>query len=330
MGLPKGSKNKSGHKASGDRKSQDAKKTNQPKIDWQRVPKKKKQAPHEQGVEQRQAKKQQQAGQEEAALKEQAERLRHVFNHPSNKYGVPGYVDSAKTAHTSCYDETLDVDDTFKFANKVFVNIRRENRVQPYNCSITIMNGQGKVAMSRLKYTKSHDEMRPLLISLREARENTGAPELQRLETDCPTADKSLYETIFPELKKGVVPYTPTSELAALSFGNQDEYRFFNTSVGVNNYVLLKLAEFENMLSNQAACYYGLDGEWNQDSNEKGLALLQLSFQDLPVLVIHLHQLNSFPAQLKNILQMPRMIACSRNIGVDLARLEYHGVKLTQ
>jgi hypothetical protein len=31
MGCPKGSKNKSGHKAGGDQKSQDAKKKNQPK-----------------------------------------------------------------------------------------------------------------------------------------------------------------------------------------------------------------------------------------------------------------------------------------------------------
>jgi hypothetical protein len=228
------------------------------------------------------------------------------------------------------YEETLAVDDTFKYANKIFVNIRRENRVQPYNCSITIMNGQGKVAMSRLKYTKSHDEMRPLLRGLREARENAGAPELKRLETDCPTADKSLYETIFPELKKGVLPYTPASEFAALSFCNNDEYRFFNTSAGVNNYILLKLQDFERMLSNDATCYYGLDGEWNRDSNEKGLALLQLSFRDLPVLVIHLHCLDSFPEQLKNILQLPRMIACGRNIGVDLARLEHYNVKLAQ
>ncbi len=64
------------------------------------------------------------------------------------------------------YDETLAVDDTFKYANKIFVNIRRKNRVQRYNCSITIMNGRGKVAMSRLKYTGSHDEMRPLLRGL--------------------------------------------------------------------------------------------------------------------------------------------------------------------
>ena len=113
MGHPKGSKNKSGHKAGGDQKSKDAKKTNQPKnqpkIDWQRVPqKKKKQALQEQGVEL------QQAGQEEAALKQQAERLRHVFNHPSNKYGVPGYVHSAKTAHTSCDKESESDDKKFR------------------------------------------------------------------------------------------------------------------------------------------------------------------------------------------------------------------------
>jgi hypothetical protein len=98
----------------------------------------------------------------------------------------------------------------------------------------------------------------------------------------------------------------------------------------VNNYILLKLQDFERMLSNDATCYYGLDGEWNRDSNEKGLALLQLSFRDLPVLVIHLHCLDSFPEQLKNILQLPRMIACGRNIGVDLARLEHYNVKLAQ
>ena len=111
MGRPKGSKNKSGHKAGGDQKSQDAKKKNQPnqlKIDWQRVPLKKKQALQQQGVELQQAKEQQQAGQEEAALKKQAEILRHIFNHPSNKYGVPGYVDSAKTVHTSCNESESD------------------------------------------------------------------------------------------------------------------------------------------------------------------------------------------------------------------------------
>jgi hypothetical protein len=133
------------------------------------------------------------------------------------------------------------VDDTFKYANKIFVNIHHENRVQPYNGAITIMNGQGKIAKSRLKYTKSHDEVRPLLRELQEAHANAGAPELKTFETYCPTGDKSVYEYFFPERKKGVIPYAPASEFAALSFCNDDEYRFFNTSIGVNNYILLKL-----------------------------------------------------------------------------------------
>jgi hypothetical protein len=76
------------------------------------------------------------------------------------------------------------------------------------------------VAMSHLKYTKLHDVMRWLLRRLREACKNAGALELKRLETDSPTGDKSLYQSIFPELKKGVIPsvYAPASEFAALSF----------------------------------------------------------------------------------------------------------------
>jgi hypothetical protein len=96
MGRPKGSKNKAGHKAGGDQKPQDAKKKNQPKINWLPQKKKKKQALQEQGVGLDLA-----GQQEEEVMKQQDERLRHVFNHhPSNKYGVPSYVGSAESAHT--------------------------------------------------------------------------------------------------------------------------------------------------------------------------------------------------------------------------------------
>jgi hypothetical protein len=134
MGRPKGSKNQPGHKAGGNQISQKAKKKSQEKqqkdterpsqtdVFWERAHanKKKQEAiqqaqqqqqqhgagvlnPQQQVQQQEAAQQQQEAAQQQqqAAQKKQAERLRHVFNHPSNKYGVPGYVDSIERVHTT-------------------------------------------------------------------------------------------------------------------------------------------------------------------------------------------------------------------------------------
>jgi hypothetical protein len=179
-------------------------------------------------------------------------------------------------------------DDSHKFSNKIFVHTNGRCSVQPFTASFTLMNGRGTLALSRMKFTKSHDEMRPILEGLKKSRENAGAPPLKKYETDNVKADKRLFEEIF---------------------------RFFTTSAAVDNFILAITEELDVLSGNK--CYYGLDTEFTRHSPIT--SVLQVSFHDLPVMVLHLYVMQEFPRRLKDILQSEKFIACGRQIGTDLS-----------
>jgi hypothetical protein len=70
-------------------------------------------------------------------------------------------------------------------------NTSGRSRVQPFGCSQTMMSKQGQVIVSRLKYTKAHNEMTAILEGLKDARENAGSPDLKWLMLDNQDGNKT-------------------------------------------------------------------------------------------------------------------------------------------
>jgi hypothetical protein len=223
------------------------------------------------------------------------------------------------------YDEGAVGDDTHKYSSKVFVNTTAKSRAKPFSASYTLHNKSRIIAFSRLKYTKSHDEMKPILQEWKAARQNGGAPELKKFETDNVASDERMWLSVFPELSRGVVPYDPNPNVPSLMLSEED-YRFFTTADAVDNFVLASLDILDSLEGHQ--CYYGLDLEWNRNSPRT--SLLQVSFEGLPALVLHLYKMTVFPKELKAILQMNKFIACGRSIAGDLNRLSELGVKVAR
>ena len=220
-------------------------------------------------------------------------------------------------------DEGAAGDDTHKYANKIFVNTAGKTRCQPFGASATVLNRNGKIAISRLKYTKSHQEMRPILESWADVRRNSGAQRLAKYSTDNVEGDQSLWSSIFPELLEGVVPYNPNPNLPCMTI-DEDGYRFFTTAQAADNYLLSILDDIKALPD---PCYVGLDVENNRNSDIT--SLLQLSFPGLPVIVLHLYKMGDFPTQWKRLLQTEtKLHACGRNIGYDLSRLEEIGITI--
>jgi hypothetical protein len=167
--------------------------------------------------------------------------------------------------------------------------------------------------------------MKPILQEWKAARQNSGAPKLKKFETDSVASDERMWLSLFPELRDGVVPYNPNPNVPSLMLSEED-YRFFTTTDAVDNFVLASLDILDSLEGNQ--CYYGLDLEWNHNSPRT--SLLQVSFEGLPALVIHLHKMSVFPKELKAILQMEKFVACGRSIAGDLNRLSELGVKVAR
>jgi 3'-5' exonuclease len=223
------------------------------------------------------------------------------------------------------YDEGAAGDDTHKYSSKIFVNTTARSRAQPFSASYTLLNKSQTIACSRLKYTKSHDEMKPILQEWKAARQNAGAPKLKKFETDNVASDECMWLSLFPELRDGVVPYDPNPNVPSLMLSDED-YRFFTTTDAVDNFVLASLDILDSLEGQH--CYYGLDLEWNRNSPRT--SLLQVSFEGLPALVIHLHKMSVFPKELRAILQMEKFVACGRSIAGDINRLSELGVKVAR
>jgi hypothetical protein len=165
--------------------------------------------------------------------------------------------------------------------------------------------------------------MKPILQEWKAACQNGGAPELKKFETDNVASDEWMWLSVFPEFSCGVVPYNPNPNVPSLMISEED-YHFFTTADAADNFVLASPDILDSLEGHQ--CYYGLDLEWNQNSLR--MSLLQVSFEGLPALVIHLYRMTVFPKEVKAILQMNKYIACGKSIASDLNHLSELGVKV--
>ena len=74
-----------------------------------------------------------------------------------------------------------------------------------FSATYTFLSQLGFVISCRPTYTKSNDEIRPILLGLKKNCENSGVGKLKRYETDNINGDGKLWKEIFPELNEGVV-----------------------------------------------------------------------------------------------------------------------------
>ena len=112
----------------------------------------------------------------------------------------------------------------------------------------------------------------------------------------------------------------------------QDDFREIKSSAEANNVGIALLNFLDKKDFRICGCLAGLDSEWNPfDGTSDITHTLALSIEGKPVYVFNLTEMKvtapmDFPEQLKKFLEDIRIMACGRNVGVDLARLSKLGV----
>ena len=226
-----------------------------------------------------------------------------------------------------CSDNGCSTDHTFKFANVISLPGRRG---KVFGASNTITSLSGLICASRMVFTKSHSEIKPVLEQWRKTREEIGIKKLDRLETDNPQADRLLWQSVFPSLKDGVVPWNgkvqSEANLPTASI-KEENYIYIDSFLEAENAAMSRISDVSEI---NEPIIVGVDCEWNAfDGTQNITRLLQLSFPKDRALVVNLSKIKAateFPPKLKALLQLPNVIACGRSIGGDCRQLEILGV----
>lgn len=154
-------------------------------------------------------------------------------------------------------DDCISVDDTFKFAKHVYVSMNAK-KFQMFEASLTVCNGNGTIAVSRLKYGKTQSEILPLLEDFKLSRSSFNAPMLKPLNTDNVNSDAATYRSVFPSLVEGTSCFNNKS-------GNNNNARhislsrnkiaYYTTADGVNRVVNALVNNLQNNRStNEKNC----------------------------------------------------------------------------
>lgn len=232
-------------------------------------------------------------------------------------------------------DEGASSDHTFKYGDSIY-DFQRSGKI--YTASWTMMTLNGKVALSRLVYTKGNDEIRSVCQEHKQVRLTAGVPKLKRFESDG-GGDRALVVECFPELAEGTVPFRakkvdglPCARIADSDIVYLSTYGKVNDWAGaVLNTILKEYASDDEIL-------VGLDTEWNTDETYDLTRTLQIAFDSKlssKVAVIHLSRINAFtsetfPNQLRILLEDSRIIATGVNVAGDVRRLNRLGVCVTR
>ena len=223
-------------------------------------------------------------------------------------------------------------DDSHKFCRGIKLHGRKG---KVFNCSTTVLSNKGLVNKCRIRFTKSHQEIREVFQQLKLVRENDGVPELLRFIGDNPDADRKEMEYLFPSLLKNVVPYRPPvlQDYPGVMM-NLQNIVLLGTKEEANT-VGARLTELLNNLFKDAqpgTVFVGLDMEWNAfDTSASVLQCLIISFPGQKVYALHLTHMGvllpgKFPTEMKKFLEDKRIRICGSNVGVDIKRLDSLGV----
>lgn len=236
-----------------------------------------------------------------------------------------GYMQSSFQLN---HDHGYAGDHTHKYSKQI-ASTNRADKI--FTASYTIVGMLGKVVSSRLTFTKSNDELNPILSGLSGIRGSMGLPSVKRYETDNAAGDGGLWTKHFPELKNNVVPpILPDQSLGYATIKNED-FLYITSSISLSNWCMSIITD----VNHSVITCVGIDCEWNyKDGTHNITRLLQLSFPNQKVAVIHLSKIgilnkDSFPAILKNLLENPSFLYCGRNVSIDCSRIEELGVSLS-
>jgi len=111
--------------------------------------------------------------------------------------------------------------------------------------------------------------------------------------------DKQLWESTFPELLEGIQPFSCNQDLPVANV-DTNKITYLESVEAANNIALAFIEDLKIIIL--WPIYVGHDCEWNWGSNIT--STLQLSYPELPVLVVHLHSMLHCPSQLKTLLAM--------------------------
>jgi hypothetical protein len=238
-----------------------------------------------------------------------------------------------QTSFQTTSDEGIMRDDSHKFTRCVKLEGRKGKVL---NCSTTVLSNRGLINNVRLRFTKSHAEIRQVFEQLRLVRENDGVFELLRFITDNPAADTNEMERLFPSLRKNVVPYRPTVNNFPRASINLEDIVLLGTHEEANTIGagLIELLDERHLNAKAGTVFVGIDMEWNAfDNTDSKSQCLIIAFPGQKIYVMHLtkmdvHDSACLPSDMKLFLEDKRIRCCGSNIGVDLARLASLGVNI--
>ncbi len=242
-----------------------------------------------------------------------------------------------------CSDEHATTDHTFKYANGIKAAHGRPGRL--FGCSYTIGAKSGKVSASRMAYTKSNDEIEPVVVGYKQCRENAGSGPLLRYEGDG-GGDGKLIERLFQqELKQGMSPHVPpTIDGCPTAKLSSEAYMNLDTAASVNTWCRAIITKL-NQNSQLTEVPFGLDLEWNYgDGTDKITRNMSISvpkmllgddgskstvFINLDKLLVYNDAVMKATLQpLCQLLELPKVVPVGVNIAVDIARLEILGIHI--
>ena len=233
------------------------------------------------------------------------------------------YVQQSFQLH---HDHSYAGDHAHKFSKQITSSNRADKL---FTASYTVTSMLGQVVSSRLTFTKSNEELDPVLKGLATICSNMGVSDLKRYETDNAAGDGNLWARHFPELKKNVHQSIQLNDTRYATI-NDDNYIYITNKNATNTWALSVISALDSPSSTCA----GIDCEWNYlDGTADITRTLQLSFPNQKVAVLHLSKMNilipeSFPLSLKHLLELDSLLYCSQNVSIDCNHVEILGVTL--
>jgi len=220
---------------------------------------------------------------------------------------------------------------TYKTAKKVSASGRKG---QVFEASLTKDALNGKMEISQFMHTETNEEIEPLIYKYKEVRINAGQTQYLRHECD-EGGDRHLWSKVFEELK-AITPYKPSRVNGLMrATMKKGTYRVLNSKQEADDWasaVVSKIAA-----KNVDGIFFGFDAEWNyKDGTNHLTRTIQISFPEdvaAQTVVIHLSKMGaftaaSFPAVLKNLLELPQLTAVGVKVSGDVDRLGALGVRV--
>jgi len=239
--------------------------------------------------------------------------------------------DYFQTSFTLESDEGASADHTHKFSGVIKQVAGRQGHV--FGASYTIASLLGSVVCNIPTFTKSNTEINPIVQRYRWIRDQRGIGPLKVFTSDNLNGDGVVWRQHFDDqLQQGLVaPKSKDDPL--LPFATQENAIKIKTKSAANTFARAAINLHFVNLGPDEKVITGIDAEWTV--GEQGIIrLLIISLPgDDPVAcfdftAMDVHSEQDFPAELRTLLEQPKLIACGVQIGGDISRLRSYGVRI--